>query len=215
MLIFVDCVCILRYLTASICPGNLMYTCVTDSIYNLIIIIIIKGNKCLWYRTVINLFLINNYYYIIIVIIWRGNSTNSFDSLWTCIPHEMLVNVLHFDQSCWSVHWPVRVILFSWSCSRCLVSWSCRIHQLLFCRRERLNPKVRPGYDSKQSDGEVPVMLELWGMRSSPSLPLLWPGVEVLDGVLPIAQIELNCVLMLNWIVWNWTFFDIETMYLC
>ena len=37
------------------------------------------------------------------------------------------------------------------------------------------------GYDTKQSDGEVSVMLELWGMRSTPSLPLLpgplWPGV--------------------------------------
>ena len=29
------------------------------------------------------------------------------------------------------------------------------------------------GYDTKQSDGEVPVMLELWGMRSTPSLPSL------------------------------------------
>ena len=26
------------------------------------------------------------------------------------------------------------------------------------------------GYDTKQSDGEVPVMLELWEMRSTPSL---------------------------------------------
>ena len=37
-----------------------------------------------------------------------------------------------------------------------------------------------PGYDTKQSDGEVPVMLELWGMQSTPSLPSLsgplWPG---------------------------------------
>ena len=36
-----------------------------------------------------------------------------------------------------------------------------------------------PGYD-KQYDGEVPVMLELWRMQSSPSLPSLpgplWPG---------------------------------------
>ena len=34
-------------------------------------------------------------------------------------------------------------------------------------------------YDTKNSDGEVPVMLELWGMQSTPSLPslhaLLWP----------------------------------------
>ena len=37
-----------------------------------------------------------------------------------------------------------------------------------------------PGYDTKQSDGEVPVMLELWGIRSTPLLPSLsgqfWPG---------------------------------------
>ena len=36
------------------------------------------------------------------------------------------------------------------------------------------------GYDTKQSYGEVPVMLELWGMQITPSLPLLpgpfWPG---------------------------------------
>ena len=30
-----------------------------------------------------------------------------------------------------------------------------------------------PGYGNNQSDGEVPVMLELWGMRSTPSLPSL------------------------------------------
>ena len=29
------------------------------------------------------------------------------------------------------------------------------------------------GYDTKQSDGDAPVMLELWGMWSTPSLPLL------------------------------------------
>ena len=32
-----------------------------------------------------------------------------------------------------------------------------------------------PGYDTKQSDGEVPVMLELRGMQSTSSLPSL-PG---------------------------------------
>ena len=30
-----------------------------------------------------------------------------------------------------------------------------------------------PGYDTKQSDGEVQVMLELLGMRSTPSFPSL------------------------------------------
>ena len=32
---------------------------------------------------------------------------------------------------------------------------------------------------------------------------LLWPGVVAPDRVLSMDQIELNCVLMLNWIVWN------------
>ena len=36
-------------------------------------------------------------------------------------------------------------------------------------------PNKCPGYETKQSDGEVPVMLGLWGIRSTPSLPLL-PG---------------------------------------
>ena len=70
---------------------------------------------------------------------------------------------------------------------------------------ERYLPNECPGYDTKQSDGEVPVMLELWEMWSTPSLPSL-PGplrtrVIAPDKVLFMAQIELNCVLMLNWIV--------------
>ena len=58
------------------------------------------------------------------------------------------------------------------------------------------------GYDIKQSDGKVPVMPELWGMQSIPSLPslpgLLWPGVVVPNEILSIGQMELNCALMLN-----------------
>ena len=42
-------------------------------------------------------------------------------------------------------------------------------------------PNECPGYDTKQSDGEVPAMLELWGMQSTPSLPSL-PG-PLLPGV--------------------------------
>ena len=64
-----------------------------------------------------------------------------------------------------------------------------------------------PRYDIKQSDGEVPVMLELWGMRIAPSLPSLpcplWSGVVISDRVLSMSEIELNYVLVLNWIMWN------------
>ena len=45
-------------------------------------------------------------------------------------------------------------------------------------------------------------MLELWVMRSTPSLPLLpgpvWSEVVAPDRVLSMGQIELNCVLILS-----------------
>ena len=45
-------------------------------------------------------------------------------------------------------------------------------------------------------------MVELWGMRSTPLMPLvpgpLWLGVVAPDRVLSIGRIELNYVLMLN-----------------
>ena len=70
-----------------------------------------------------------------------------------------------------------------------------------------------PGYDTKLSDGEIPVMLEVWGMWSTPLLPLflgpLWLRAVSLDRVLSMDQIELNCILMLNWIARNRTVFDI------
>ena len=50
-------------------------------------------------------------------------------------------------------------------------------------QRRKVLPNEGPGYDTKQSDGEVPVMPELLGIWSTPSLPLLsgplWPGVVV------------------------------------
>ena len=65
-----------------------------------------------------------------------------------------------------------------------LPSW-LRLH---FCRGVRPPPNECPGYDTKQSDGEVPVILELWGMWSTPSVPLLpgpfWPGMVAPDSAL-------------------------------
>ena len=61
-----------------------------------------------------------------------------------------------------------------------------RIHRLLLCKGVRPPPPNKcPGYDTKQSDGEVPAMLELWGMQSTPSLPSLpgplWPKMIAPD----------------------------------
>ena len=61
------------------------------------------------------------------------------------------------------------------------------------------SPNECPRYDPKQSNGEAPVMLELWGMRSSsllPSLPgPLWHGVVAPERVLPLcAYTKLTCL---------------------
>ena len=74
----------------------------------------------------------------------------------------------------------------------CPVGWGCTIHWLHLCRGVRTPlPNECPGYDTKQSDGEVPVMLGPWEIRSTPSLPLLpgplWPDVVAPDRVLSMV----------------------------
>ena len=67
----------------------------------------------------------------------------------------------------------------------CPVGWGCRILWLYLCRGVRRHPIECPGYDTKQSDAEVPVILELGGMQSTTSLQSLpgplWPGVVASD----------------------------------
>ena len=50
---------------------------------------------------------------------------------------------------------------------------------------EPLLPNEHPVYDTKQSDDKVPVILELWGMWSTSSLPSLpgplWSGMVAPD----------------------------------
>ena len=54
-----------------------------------------------------------------------------------------------------------------------------------------VTPPPFPGYDTKQSDGEIPVVLGLWGMWSTPSLLLLpgplWPGMVAPDKALTMG----------------------------
>ena len=74
----------------------------------------------------------------------------------------------------------------------CPVGWGCRIHWLHFCTGVRsLLSNECLGYDTKQSYGEVPVMLELRGMWSTLSLPSLpspiWPRVVAPDRALSMG----------------------------
>ena len=61
----------------------------------------------------------------------------------------------------------------------------------MFAQSVKPLPNECPGYDTKQSDGEVPVMLVLWEMRNTPSLPLLpgplWPGMVAPDNALSMG----------------------------
>ena len=70
----------------------------------------------------------------------------------------------------------MTILIFLFIVQLCSVGWGHRIH----CFSTEC-----PRYDTKQSDGEVPVILELWGMQSIPSLPLLpglhWPGMIAPD----------------------------------
>ena len=64
--------------------------------------------------------------------------------------------------------------------------WGCRIHRVHLCRGVRPPPNNEcPRSDTKQSDGDVPVMLELWGIWSAPLFPSfpgpLWSGVVATD----------------------------------
>ena len=98
----------------------------------------------------------------------------------------------------------------------------CRIHRLLLCRGIAHSPTSVLWYDSKQSDGEALVMLELWKMCSTPLLlpGPNWRGVLAPERVLSMGPIELKCVLKLKWIVWNRIILSFncvktKTKYLC
>ena len=109
----------------------------------------------------------------------------------------------------WYIQICVSPGIWSWF-AHCPVGWGCRIHWLLLCREVRPpSPMSVLGYDTKQSDGKVLAMLELWGMRSTPSFTSLpgplWAGV-VAPNKGPIYGLNrTNSMLMLNWIVYvNW-----------
>ena len=54
-----------------------------------------------------------------------------------------------------------------------LIGWGCRIHRLNLSRGVQLLQQVS-WHDTKQSDGEAPVMPELWRMGSIPLLPSIY-----------------------------------------
>ena len=76
----------------------------------------------------------------------------------------------------------------------CPVGWGYRIHWLHLCWGSKTSLNECARYDTKQCDGEIPVIMELWGMWSIPllsSLPgPLCPGVVASDRVLSMDEIK-------------------------
>ena len=100
----------------------------------------------------------------------------------------------------------VFVLSFVFNLKKCWpVRWGCRIHWLHFCRGERPPPPTCVLIMTLNNlMVKLPVMLVPWGIRNTPSLPLLpgplWPSIVAPDG-----SNRTNGILMLNWIVWlNW-----------
>ena len=92
----------------------------------------------------------------------------------------------------------LRFIWFAkWLQIGCILAQSAGVVEYTACiYAEGLDcPNDCPRYDTKPSDGEVTVKLEVWGMRSTPSLLLLqcplWSGVVAPDRVPSMGQIEL------------------------
>ncbi len=127
---------------------------------------------------------------------------------------SFILELSFFFFSCKNFQW---FSFFPISSTTNVITWpvglGCRIHRLLLCRGVRPQNEC-PVYDTKQYDGEVPVMQEIWGMQST-SLLLslhcsLWPGAvahifmgqkELNRGFERLLFLDLNCIFILNWIV--------------
>ena len=79
----------------------------------------------------------------------------------------------------------IIIYLKPYGCLKYLKPYNHLYEEELTRAVEYTNCTSTPGYDTKQSDDEVPVMLEFWGMWSTPLLPPLpcplWPRVVAPD----------------------------------
>ena len=114
-------------------------------------------------------------------------------------------HIASFSKSIISLSLSLSLYIYIYIYIYCPVDYVTRTHRLILCRG------VRPPHNECPDATLNNLMLELWVMWSTLSLPLLpdllWPGVVAPDRVLSMGQIEVNCVLMQNWIVWNRTAF--------
>ena len=116
----------------------------------------------------------------------RNKNTNLPKAISLTLNMSIWVMYPRFSQG----EWVSLLGLFPTRVGLCPVDWGCRTLTAPL-QRGKTPPNECPGYGTKQSDGEAPAMLELWGMRSTPSLPslpvLLWPGVVAPDRALSMG----------------------------
>ena len=148
---------------------------------------------------------------------------------WTSMKRILcLVMKRNLDDPAERIVWCWLFLLSWFDCSRqeseWIIRYKKRLDRITFDKRMvhaaslvTLAQRIRPSskqtsfliYDTKQFDREAAIMLQIWGMRLTILLPFLpgplLPSVIAPDRVLSMGQIELNCVLMLNWIAWNRT----------
>ena len=94
--------------------------------------------------------------------------------------------------------------------NNCPVGWGCRIHWLHLCRCMNPHPTNEcTGYDTKQSDGEVPVMPELLGnaeypfIAISPRYTLVQSSNTWLGPIYGSNRTKLHTYAKLNSLKWN------------
>ena len=97
-------------------------------------------------------------------LICHKTETNNKQTKCTVYLSFLLVHIIHFPFLSFQSHLSISITLY------CIgpVGWGCRINWLQLCRGVRSPANECPGYDTKQSDGEVSAVLELWGMQSTP-----------------------------------------------
>ena len=111
-------------------------------------------------------------------------SKEVFLRLPSCVLYSCVCRLSYVCYHCVGMY-PVYICVFLHESAddNATVGWGCRTYRLHLCRKVKTPFNECPVYDTKQSDGEIVVMLELWGMRSTPSMPFLpgtlWPGVVV------------------------------------
>ena len=115
----------------------------------------------IWTRVAVSIFYDDNHY-------TTGTCTDTL--ILTCIYIHLLYNFMNtnsYRHTCVHAYALLHLII----CSSCPVTKGCRVCRLLFCRGVRLLSEC-PRYHTKQSDGEVPVMLELLGNVEYPFITI-------------------------------------------